>query len=42
MNFLVHTIIPEMYWKEYGPNKPGVITHPLASVLGFIRYVLFR
>lgn len=22
MNFLVHTIIPEMYWKEYGPNKP--------------------
>ena len=34
MNFLVHTIIPEMYWKEYGFNKPGVTTHPLAVCLG--------
>ena len=34
MNFLVHTIIPEMYWKEYGFNKPGVTTHPLAVYLG--------
>ena len=34
MNFLVHTITPEMYWKEYGPNKQDVTTHPLAVCLG--------
>ena len=34
MNFLLHTIIPEMYWKEYSPNKPGATTHPLAVCLG--------
>ena len=41
MNFLVHTIIPEMYWKEYGPNKPGVITHPLEVCLGLFGTFFF-
>ena len=41
MNFLVHTIIPEMFWKEYGPNKPGVTTHPLAVCLGSFGTLFF-
>ena len=41
MNFLVHTIIPEMYWKEYGPNKPGAATHPLAVCLGSFGTLFF-
>lgn len=41
MDFLLHTIIAEMYWKEYGPNKPGAITHPLAVCLGTFGTMFF-
>jgi len=41
MVFLVHTIIPEIYWKECGPNKPGAITLPLAVCLGSFGTLFF-
>ena len=41
MDFLVHTIIPEMYWKEYIPNKLGAIAHPLAACLGSFGTLFF-
>ena len=35
MNFQVHTMNhTEMYWKEYGPNRPGVTIHPQVVCLG--------
>lgn len=30
MEFLVHTLVPKIFWKEYGLNKPGVLEHPLS------------
>lgn len=29
MEFLVHMLVTEIFWKEYGLNKPGVLEHPL-------------
>ena len=34
MNYLVHTLVSEMYWKEYGQNKPGVFHHPISVCCG--------
>lgn len=34
MDFLIHTIVPEMFWKEYGLNKPGVLEHPISVCAG--------
>lgn len=34
MDFLVHTLVPEMYWKEYGLNKPGILQHPISVCTG--------
>ena len=29
MEFLVHMLVPEIFWKEYSLNKPGVLENPL-------------
>lgn len=34
MGYLVHTLVPEMFWKEYGLNKPGVLVHPISVCCG--------
>jgi len=34
MDFLVPTLVPEMFWKEYGLNKPGVLQHPISVCAG--------
>jgi len=34
MDLLVHTLVPEMFWKEYGLNKPGVLQHPISVCAG--------
>ena len=34
MDFLIHTIVAEMFWKEYGLNKPGVLEHPISVCAG--------
>ena len=34
MDFLLHTLVPEMFWKEYGLNKPGVLQHPISVCAG--------
>ena len=34
MGYLVHTLVQEMFWKEYGLNKPGVLVHPISVWCG--------
>ena len=34
LEYIVHTMIPEMFWKEYGLNKPGVLVHPISVCTG--------
>ena len=34
MKYLVHTLVPEMFWKEYGNNKEGVLEHPITVSIG--------
>jgi hypothetical protein len=34
MGYLVHTVVPEMFWKEYGLNKLGVLLHPISVCCG--------
>ena len=34
MRYLVHTVVPEMFWKEYGLNKLGVLLHPISVCRG--------
>ena len=34
MKYLVHTLVPEMFWKEYGNNKEGVLEHPISVSTG--------
>lgn len=34
MKYLVHTLVPEMFWKEYGANKKGCLEHPISVCLG--------
>ena len=33
MKYLVHRLVREMFWKEYGHNKDGVLEHPLLFAL---------
>lgn len=34
MKYLGHTLVPRMFWKEYGHNKEGVLEHPIAVCTG--------
>ena len=34
MEYLIHTVVPEMFWKEYRFNKPGVLLHPISVCCG--------
>ena len=34
MEFLVHTLVPEIFCKEYSLNKPGMLEHPLSVCTG--------
>lgn len=34
MKYLVHTLAPEMFWKEYGTNKKGCLEHTISVCLG--------
>lgn len=34
MKYLVHTLVPEMFWKEYGNNKEDVLEHPITVSTG--------
>ena len=34
MKYLVHTLVPEMFWKDYGHNKEGVLEHPISVCTG--------
>lgn len=31
---VVHTLVPEMFWKEYGANKKDCLEHPISLCLG--------
>lgn len=41
MDFLLYIIIVEMYWKEYGFNKFGVIIYFLVVCLGIFGMMFF-
>lgn len=34
MGCLIHTVVPEMFWKEYSLNKLGVLLHPISVSCG--------
>ena len=34
MELLVHTVVPEMFWKEYGLSKLGALLHPISVCCG--------
>lgn len=34
MEYLVYTVDPEMFWKEYGLNKPGGLFYPMSVCCG--------
>ena len=43
MDVLVHMLVPEMFWKEYRLNKPGVLEHPISLYTAYYMLgILFK
>lgn len=38
MKYMVHTLVPEMLWKEYGLNKVGILEHPIFGALYLVDF----
>ena len=41
MGYLVHTVVPEMLWKEYGLNKLGVLLQSQFAVVHLVHFMLW-